>query len=294
MLKAVDQRGVPLAVVNARMSERSFRALARRAAARPRSLMRRIALSLPQALADAERLRALGTGSVVVCGNLKFDVPPPPRGCGGIGEGERRDRRSHVLLAASTHPGEERAVIAAQPSGAAGRASPDDRGAAPSLSAGRPSRGYPCRGLRSRRRSQGDADRRGNRDLSGRHHRRNGIVVRRGGHRLSGRFSRGAWRAKSDRAGEAARPGAARAACEQFPRRLCGPCRREGGGPGRGRAALPAPVKRLIDDPDERRRLSREAFACVERFTGALDRTLDALEPYLAPLARSRDAAPRA
>ena len=45
---------------------------------------------------------------------------------------------------------------------------------------------------------------------------------------------------------------------------------------------LAAAVKQLIDDPHERDRLAREARACVERFTGALERTLDALTPYLA------------
>ena len=45
--------------------------------------------------------------------------------------------------------------------------------------------------------------------------------------------------------------------------------------------------------PDERERLSREAFACVDRFTGALDRTLDALEPYLAELATAMKLAAR-
>jgi 3-deoxy-D-manno-octulosonic-acid transferase len=59
-------------------------------------------------------------------------------------------------------------------------------------------------------------------------------------------------------------------------------------------AALAVTVKRLIDDPNERQRLSREAFACVERFTGALERTLAALEPYLAPLAHADEAEPRA
>ena len=49
-------------------------------------------------------------------------------------------------------------------------------------------------------------------------------------------------------------------------------------------ASLAAAVKLLIDDAGERERLAREAHACIERFTGALERTLDALEPYLAPL----------
>jgi 3-deoxy-D-manno-octulosonic-acid transferase len=43
-------------------------------------------------------------------------------------------------------------------------------------------------------------------------------------------------------------------------------------------------VKRLIQNPGERERLSRNARACVDKLAGALDRTVAALEPYLAPL----------
>jgi len=43
-------------------------------------------------------------------------------------------------------------------------------------------------------------------------------------------------------------------------------------------------VRRLIQNPGERDRLTRNARACIEKSAGALDKTLDALEPYLAPL----------
>jgi 3-deoxy-D-manno-octulosonic-acid transferase len=56
-------------------------------------------------------------------------------------------------------------------------------------------------------------------------------------------------------------------------------------------AALAEAVKDLIEHPRERERLAREARACVERFTGALDRTLEALEPYLATLCHDQAAA---
>ena len=77
MLKALQRRALPLAVVNARMSERSFRSW-RRFAPLARAVLGRADLFLAQTPADAERLRALGARRVVVCGNLKFDVPPPP------------------------------------------------------------------------------------------------------------------------------------------------------------------------------------------------------------------------
>jgi 3-deoxy-D-manno-octulosonic-acid transferase len=49
-------------------------------------------------------------------------------------------------------------------------------------------------------------------------------------------------------------------------------------------ATLAAAVKRLIEMPGERERLSREAQVCVAKFGGSLDRTIAALEPYLEPL----------
>jgi 3-deoxy-D-manno-octulosonic-acid transferase len=50
------------------------------------------------------------------------------------------------------------------------------------------------------------------------------------------------------------------------------------------RGELETALTRLLADNAERQRLAREAHACVERFTGALDRTLAALEPFLEPL----------
>jgi 3-deoxy-D-manno-octulosonic-acid transferase len=55
-------------------------------------------------------------------------------------------------------------------------------------------------------------------------------------------------------------------------------------------SALAQAVNSLIKRPDERQRLASAALACVERFTGALERTLDALEPYLAPLCYRNEA----
>ena len=74
---ALDQRHIPLVLVNARMSDRSFR----RWQKLPRiigALLERYALCLAQTEDDAERLAILGAPRVVVTGNLKFDSPPPP------------------------------------------------------------------------------------------------------------------------------------------------------------------------------------------------------------------------
>jgi 3-deoxy-D-manno-octulosonic-acid transferase len=49
-------------------------------------------------------------------------------------------------------------------------------------------------------------------------------------------------------------------------------------------AALAAVVMRLTDEPQERLRMAERASACIAPFSGALDRTLDHLRPYLAQL----------
>ncbi|WP_109486138.1 3-deoxy-D-manno-octulosonic acid transferase [Occallatibacter savannae] len=76
LLNGCYQRGVPVAVVNARISDRSWpRYRMLRALWRP--ILSRLSRVLAQSELDAERLRALGCGSVSVSGNLKFDVRVP-------------------------------------------------------------------------------------------------------------------------------------------------------------------------------------------------------------------------
>jgi hypothetical protein len=53
-------------------------------------------------------------------------------------------------------------------------------------------------------------------------------------------------------------------------------------------AVLETALTSLLADEAERQRLAREARACVERFTGALDRTLAALQPFLERLERRK------
>jgi 3-deoxy-D-manno-octulosonic-acid transferase len=114
---ACRRRGIPLMIVNARLSERSLRGY------RPRPLrgMVRAALSCVSLIAaqtrsDAARYRLIGAPAdrVMVCGNLKSDMPVPPD---ALATGARL--REHwgagrpVWIAASTHEGEEQAVLEA-------------------------------------------------------------------------------------------------------------------------------------------------------------------------------------
>ena len=100
------RRSVPLLLINARMTRRSFRRWRRNlGVAHP--LFSRFKLVLAQNEGLVRRFSALGAPSVISVGNLKIDAPPPPVDALEL---ERLrsalDGRS-LLIAASTHDGED-------------------------------------------------------------------------------------------------------------------------------------------------------------------------------------------
>lgn len=106
------RRGIPLLLVNARLSERSFK----RWQALPNvmgALLSRFDLCMAQSRMDAERLARLGAPRVSVAGNLKFDVPPPPGDVTMLAVLSGLLAGRPVWAASSVHPGEDEAVIAA-------------------------------------------------------------------------------------------------------------------------------------------------------------------------------------
>ncbi|MFK2878503.1 lipid IV(A) 3-deoxy-D-manno-octulosonic acid transferase [Rhodanobacter hydrolyticus] len=114
---ACRRRGIPLMIVNARLSERSLRGY------RPRPLrgMVRAALGCvdmvaAQSRTDAARYRLIGAPAerVMVCGNLKYDMPVPQDApVAGARLREHWGASRPVWIAASTHEGEEQAVLEA-------------------------------------------------------------------------------------------------------------------------------------------------------------------------------------
>ncbi len=104
--------GVPVALVNARLPERSLRR-GQRFAGPLGTAARQITLVAAQTDADAQRLRAMGAPDVQVTGNLKFDVAVPDamRGAGQALRAQIGTRP--VLLCASTREGEEALLLAA-------------------------------------------------------------------------------------------------------------------------------------------------------------------------------------
>ncbi len=103
-------RSIPLVLVNARVSRRSYRRW--RAAGRMIGLLlARIDLVLAQTRDDGLRLARLGAPRVQVVGNLKYDVPPPPIDRIQLAELVASIGPRPLWLAASTHPEEEVAIL---------------------------------------------------------------------------------------------------------------------------------------------------------------------------------------
>lgn len=105
------RRGIPLGIVNGRMSERSFRNW-KRLPGTARALLGELAFCLAQSAADATRYAALGAPAITT-GNLKFDSPPLPVNRAELDRLRAAIGRRPIFLAASTHPGEETLVLEA-------------------------------------------------------------------------------------------------------------------------------------------------------------------------------------
>ena len=104
-------QGVPLHLVNARLSAKSFSGY-RRFSRLARESLAGLAAIAAQSVDDARRFTALGASGVQVTGSVKFDVTLPPAQL-ELGRTWRRDcgELRPVLLAASTREGEEALVL---------------------------------------------------------------------------------------------------------------------------------------------------------------------------------------
>lgn len=111
LLGQAQRRGIPTALVNARMSARSF-ARWRRVPALARPLIGSFALVLAQTAQDAERFAMLGGRPVDAAGNLKFDAAPPPADEAAVAALRAAVAGRPVWVAASTHAGEDLACCA--------------------------------------------------------------------------------------------------------------------------------------------------------------------------------------
>ncbi|MDB5370874.1 MAG: 3-deoxy-D-manno-octulosonic acid transferase [Roseomonas sp.] len=110
---ALAARGIPAAMINARISPRSAALWRRWAPGLARDLLGRFALVVAQSEDDASRLRALGADGAVCWGNLKAAAAPLPVDEAELGRLRALVGARPVFLAASTHPGEDEVALAA-------------------------------------------------------------------------------------------------------------------------------------------------------------------------------------
>ena len=106
------RRGVPMILVNGRLSENSFRRW-RLLPVTIGALLGRLDLCLARTPADAERLGELGAPHVVTTGDLKLDGPAPPADPAKLAALTSAIGGRPLIAAASTHAGEETIVIEA-------------------------------------------------------------------------------------------------------------------------------------------------------------------------------------
>lgn len=115
-IRSCKRRGIPVSIVNGRLSERSFR---RYRLVRPfiSRVLSMVDLAVMQSPEDAKRIADLGMdpSKIHQAGNLKFDV-----GTINVSEAATRELQSllgeserPLLVAASTHPPEERILLEA-------------------------------------------------------------------------------------------------------------------------------------------------------------------------------------
>ena len=284
MLTETEKRGLPIALVNARMSERSFRRW-RRLPRLIRRLLGIFRVILPWDERSARNFRALGARGVGQVGNLKFSSDPPDADLEELAAMRAAIGRRPVWLAASTHAGEEEQIVQAHKALAAKRP-----GLLTVLAPRHPDRGEEIAGLakaaglriqrRSRERLPGTdtdilvADTIGEMGIwlrvcpisfVG------GSLVPFGGHNPI----------------EAAQLGAALVYgphMTNFPDITAQLGQARAAMPVADTAALTAAVGRLLDDPAERRRMARAAGAVAQRNRGVVSTVMATLEPLITPI----------
>ena len=116
-LRECQIRKIPVAVVNGRLSDQSFRRY-RVIKGFMRRILTPLRLAIMQTDADADRIRALGMPETktVVAGNLKFDagaLPTTNKASSDLTERFNFSAEIPMILAASTHDPEERIILEA-------------------------------------------------------------------------------------------------------------------------------------------------------------------------------------
>jgi len=110
LIIGASERQIPLILVNGRMSEHSYGRW-RYFPKTIEAVLRQFDLCLVRSSSDAERFGALGAPHISITGNLKLDVPALPVDARKLAALTEATRGRIPVVAASTHPGEEGALV---------------------------------------------------------------------------------------------------------------------------------------------------------------------------------------
>lgn len=108
-IMATRRKGTVMGIINARMSEKSFRTW-HLAKGFIRPLLSSFSLCFAQSPQDRDRLLQLGMPKITGIGNLKYDAPPLPCDEQELNRLKAAIEERPVWVAASTHPGEEEII----------------------------------------------------------------------------------------------------------------------------------------------------------------------------------------
>ena len=275
-------RGIPLALVNGRMTKRSFRRW-RRNPGFAHPLFSRFDLVLAQNEGLARRFATLGAPNAVAAGNLKIDAPAPL-----VDEAELERLRPALqgrplLIAACTHEGEDEIVaeahrlLAARPT----RVVHHHR-AAPSAAWRRHRRDAEGPRLQGGAAVAGPAARPHQRRLHRRYHRRARHALQAGAGGLHRRLAGRPRRPQPDRGDAARRRGARRARIgKTWPTPTARCCSNGGAIVVQSAEEIAAAARKLLSDEAELDSMRSRADAALATISGALPRTIEALLRYL-------------
>ena len=282
--------GIPLLLINGRMSASSYKRWRRRPGL-SRPLFSAFDLVLAQNDSLAERFAQLGVAHTLDVGNLKADAPPPP-------SDERGQKRLVKALSGRAHGVARRQHPSRRGGPGGGGASQDE-----ALAARSPHhhRAPPSRARAAHRRAAedrkhlrraplgGEAAGARHRYLCGRHDRRAWPVLYAGTGRLYRRLARAAWGPEPGRGDQARRRRAHRSALAELPRFLRGAVEGRRLPPGRGRGK-PRRGRALLAERRRGKAMMVRAERAIAAMSGALPRTLTELERFLPPKATFKHA----
>jgi len=111
LFQACKKRNIPLFLINARLSEKSFQKYQKFIPNLTKQTLQCLTHIAAQTNDDAKRLQQLGANNITIMGNLKFDVEIPESIFEKAEELKRNFENRKIWIAASTHEGEETILL---------------------------------------------------------------------------------------------------------------------------------------------------------------------------------------